>query len=137
MADKKGSFDFTLVTTIIVGILLIFVGISGFDSRVGDDLIRPLTQDLLDKNEALIYIVCGLAAISGLGIIVCQFVSGMPPVINKVCGIVAVVFWALIIVSRDILPIDDKSFLFVIRDFSLDLLILAAILQSTIFSSKN
>ncbi|MBR6084200.1 MAG: hypothetical protein IKP61_01095 [Spirochaetales bacterium] len=137
MADKKVSFDFSVITTVLVGILLVFVGISGFDSRVGDDLIRPLTQELLSKNEALIYIVCGLAAVSGLGILVCKFVSGMPPVVDKVCGIVAVAFWVLIIIARDVLPIDKKTFLLVIRDFSLDLLILAAILQSTIFSSKN
>ena len=135
MADKKVSFDFSVITTILVGILLIFVGISGFDSKLGDDLVRPLVKFL--SEEAFIYIVFGLAAISGVGIIVCQFVSGMPPVIGKVCGIIAIAFWALIIFLRDIAQFDDRAFLLVIRDLSLDLIVLSAILQATFFSSKN
>ena len=135
MADKKASFDFGVVTTVLVGLLLIFVGISGFDSKLGDDLVRPLVKFL--DEEAFIYIVFGLAAVSGIGIITCQFVSGMPPVIKTVSGIIAVVFWALIIFLRDIAQFDDRAFMLVIRDLSLDLIVLAAILQATIFSSKN
>ena len=135
MADKKVSFDFGVVITVLVGLLLIFVGISGFDSKLGDDLVRPLVNFL--DEEAFIYIVFGLAAIAGVGIITCQFVSGMPPVINKVCGIIAIAFWALIIFLRDIAQFDDRAFMLVIRDLSLDLIVLAAILQATIFSSKN
>lgn len=135
MADKKVSFDFGVITTVLVGLLLIFVGISGFDSKLGDDLVRPLVKFL--DEEAFIYIVFGLAAIAGVGIITCQFVPGMPPVIKTVCGIIAIVFWALIIFLRDIAQFDDRAFMLVIRDLSLDLIVLAAILQSTIFSSKN
>lgn len=135
MADKKVSFDFGVVITVLVGLLLIFVGISGFDSKLGDDLVRPLVKFL--DEEAFIYIVFGLAAIAGVGIITCQFVPGMPPVIKTVCGIIAIVFWALIIFLRDIAQFDDRAFMLVIRDLSLDLIVLAAILQSTIFSSKN
>lgn len=135
MADKKVSFDFGVITTVLVGLLLVFVGISGFDSKLGDDLVRPLVKFL--DEEAFIYIVFGLATIAGVGIITCQFVPGMPPVVKTVCGIVAIVFWALIIFLRDIAQFDDRAFMLVIRDLSLDLIVLAAILQSTIFSSKN
>ena len=135
MADKKVSFDFGVITTVLVGLLLIFVGISGFDSKLGDDLVRPLVEFL--DEEAFIYIVFGLAAIAGVGIITGQFVPGMPPVIKTVCGIIAIIFWALIIFLRDIAQFDDRAFMLVIRDLSLDLIVLAAILQSTIFSSKN
>ncbi|MBR4120345.1 MAG: hypothetical protein IKX15_01990 [Spirochaetales bacterium] len=135
MADKKVSFDFGVIITVLVGILLIFAGISGFDSKLGDDLVRPLVKFL--DEEAFIYIVFGLAAISGVGIIVCQFVSGMPPVISKVCGIIALAFWGLIIFLRDIAQFDDRAFMLVIRDLALDLIVLAAILQSTFCGSKN
>ena len=134
MAEKK-SFDFTVITTILVGLLLIFAGISGFDSKLGDDLVRPLVKFL--DEEAFIYIVFGLAAVAGIGIITCQFVSGMPPVIKTVSGIIAIVFWGLIIFLRDIAQFDDMAFMLVIRNLALDLLVLAAILQATIFSSKN
>jgi len=134
MAEKK-SFDFAVVTTILVGLLLIFAGISGFDSKLGDDLVRPLVKFL--DEEAFIYIVFGLAAVAGIGIITCQFVSGMPPVIKTVSGIIAIVFWGLIIFLRDIAQFDDMAFMLVIRNLALDLLVLAAILQATIFSSKN
>ena len=135
MGDKKGSFDFSVITTLLVGILLVFVGISGFDSKLGDDLVRPLVKFL--DEEAFIYIVFGLAAVSGVGIIVCQFVSGMPPVISKVCGIIAIAFWGLIIFLRDISQFDDRAFMLVIRDLSLDLIVLSAILKATFFSSNN
>ena len=135
MADKKVSFDFGVIITVLVGILLIFAGISGFDSKLGDDLVRPLVKFL--SEEAFVYIVFGLAAIAGVGIIVCQFVSGMPPVIKTVCGIIAIVFWGLIIFLRDIAQFDDRAFMLVIRDLCLDLIVLAAILQSTILSNKN
>ena len=135
MADKKVSFDFGVVITVLVGLLLIFVGISGFDSKLGDDLVRPLVKFL--DEEAFIYIVFGLAAVAGIGIITCQFVSGMPSVIKTVCGIIAIVFWGLIIFLRDIAQFDDRAFMLVIRDLSLDLIVLAAILQATIFSGKN
>ena len=134
MAEKK-TFDFAVVTTILVGLLLIFAGISGFDSKLGDDLVRPLVKFL--DEEAFIYIVFGLAAVAGIGIITCQFVSGMPPVIKTVSGIIAIVFWGLIIFLRDIAQFDDMAFMLVIRNLALDLLVLAAILQATIFSSKN
>jgi hypothetical protein len=134
MAEKK-SFDFTVITTILVGLLLIFAGISGFDSKLGDDLVRPLVRFL--DEEAFVYIVFGLAAVAGIGIITCQFVSGMPPVIKTVSGIIAIVFWGLIIFLRDIAQFDDMAFMLVIRNLALDLLVLAAILQATIFSSKN
>ena len=134
MAEKK-SFDFAVVTTILVGLLLIFAGISGFDSKLGDDLVRPLVKFL--DEEAFVYIVFGLAAVAGIGIITCQFVSGMPPVIKTVSGIIAIVFWGLIIFLRDIAQFDDMAFMLVIRNLALDLLVLAAILQATIFSSKN
>ena len=132
---EKNSFDFAVVTTILVGLLLIFAGISGFDSKLGDDLVRPLVKFL--DEEAFIYIVFGLAAVAGIGIITCQFVSGMPPVIKTVSGIIAIVFWGLIIFLRDIAQFDDMAFMLVIRNLALDLLVLAAILQATIFSSKN
>ena len=135
MADKKVSFDFSVIATVLVGILLIFAGISGFDSKLGDDLVRPLVKFL--SEEALVYIVFGLVAIAGVGIIVCQFVSGMPAVVKTVCGIVAIVFWGLIIFLRDIAQFDDRAFILVIRDLALDLIVLSVILQATFFSGKN
>ena len=135
MADKKVSFDFTVIATVLVGILLIFAGISGFDSKLGDDLVRPLVKFL--SEEAFVYIVFGLAAIAGVGIIVCQFVGGMPAVVKTVCGIIAVVFWGLIIFLRDIAQFDDRAFMLVIRDLALDLIVLSVILQATFFSGKN
>ena len=134
MADKKVSFDFGVVITVLVGLLLIFVGISGFDSKLGDDLVRPLVNFL--DEEAFIYIVFGLAAVSGIGIITCQFVSGMPPVIKTVSGIIAVVFWALVIVFKDIARLSDYEMVDFVQSFIIDLLIFFAILQSTLFS-KN
>ena len=141
MADKKVSFDFAVVTTILVAVLLIFLGLSGFNRSWTDNFTGSFTEPLFDvlKEDALIYIVCGLVAAAGLGIITCQFVSGMPPVIKTVSSIIALVFWALIIIFRDIAELDTigKNFVGFISNLSVDLIILSAILQSTFFGSKN
>ncbi len=61
----------------------------------------------------------------------------MPAVVKTVCGIVAIVFWGLIIFLRDIAQFDDRAFILVIRDLALDLIVLSVILQATFFSGKN
>lgn len=136
MADsKKVSFDFALITKVLVGLMLVFMGIAGFINTRGTSFTRPLFNFL--DEDAFIYIVSGVIALAGLGIIIAQFLPGLPPYIGTISGIVAVVFWILVIIFRDIAQLDDKDFVDFIQDLAIDLIILIAIAQSTVLSKKN
>ena len=141
MANKNVSFDFSLISKIIVGVLLICLGITGFISyNHPGDFTDNLYGTLLGNNEALIYIVSTVILLAGAGIIVAHFVSGMPPVVGSVCGIVAVVFWILVIIYKDFYKLnlgDGEKFIAFLQSFAVDITILIAILQATIFGSKD
>ena len=70
MAEKKVSFDFALITKVLVGLMLVFMGIAGFINTRG----TSFTYDLFDflDQDAFIYIVAALITLSGLGIILSQ-----------------------------------------------------------------
>ena len=135
MAEKKVSFDFALITKVLVGLMLVFMGISGFISTRG----TSFTYDLFDflDQDAFIYIVAALIALSGLGIILSQFLPGLPSYIGTTSGIVAFVFWILVIIFRDITKLDDKDFVDFIQDLAVDLIILISIAQATVLSNKK
>ena len=136
MADsKKVSFDFALITKVLVGLMLVFMGIAGLIDTRGTSFTRPL-YNFLDE-DAFIYIVAAVIALAGLGIIIAQFLPGLRSYIGTVSGIVAVVFWILVIIFRDIAQLDDKDFVDFIQDLAIDLIILIAIAQSTVLSKKN
>ena len=141
MANKSVSFDFAVITKIIVGVLLICLGITGFISyKHPGEFTNNLYNQLLGSNEALIYIISTVVLLAGAGIIVAHFVSGMPPVIGKVCGIVAVVFWVLVIIYNDFyqLKIDKlEEIIDFLQSFAVDVTILIAVLQSTVLSKKE
>ncbi len=135
MADsKKATIDFALITKVLVGLMIMFMGIAGFIDTRGTTFTRPLF-DFLDE-DAFIYIVSALIAIAGLGIVVAQFVKGMPPVVGTVSGIVALVFWVLVIIFRDITKLDDVEFVEFVQNLAVDLIILIAVLQATVMSKK-
>ena len=79
MADsKKATIDFAVITKVLVGLMLIFMGIAGLVNTRGTDFTRPLFNFL--DEEAFIYIVSVLVAVAGLGLIAavaqageCQF----------------------------------------------------------------
>ena len=136
MADsKKVSFDFAVITKVLVGLLLVFMGIAGFIDTRGTSFTRPL-YNFLDE-DAFIYIVAAVTALAGLGIIIAQFLPGLPTYIGTISGIVAVVLWILIIIFRDITKLDDKDFVDFIQDLAIDLIILIAIAQATVLSKKK
>ena len=135
MANKKSTqFDFAVFTKILVGILLVFMGIAGFISTRGTLFTRPFFKFL--GEDAFIYIVSAIVALAGVGILADQFVSGLPAKVGVVSGIVAVVFWAFIILFKDITSIGDYELVDFVQSIIVDLLIFFAILQSTIFSNK-
>ena len=133
--SKSASFDFGFFTKICVGILLAFMGIAGFISTRGTDFTRPLFRFL--SEDAFIYIVSAVVALAGVGILLEDLVKGMPPVVGKVSGIVAVVFWALVILFKDITTLGDVEMVDFVQSLIVDLLIFFAILQSTLLSSKK
>ena len=135
MAEKKVSFDFALITKILVGLMLVFMGIAGFINTRGTSFTYGL-YDFLDQ-DAFIYIVAALIALSGLGIILSQFLPGLPSYIGTTSGIVAFVFWILVIIFRDITKLDDKDFVDFIQDLAIDLIILISIAQATVLSNKK
>ena len=123
MANNKNTqFDFGVITKRLVGILLVFMGIAGFIKFLGED--------------AFIYIVSGIVALAGVGIFFDKLIAGMPAKIGVISGIIAVVFWALVIVFKDIARLSDYEMVDFVQSFIIDLLIFFAILQSTLFS-KN
>lgn len=135
MANNKSTqFDFGVVTKRLVGILLVFMGIAGFISTRGTDFTRPLFKFL--GEDAFIYIVSGIVALAGVGIFMDKLISGMPEKIGVISGIIAVVFWALVIVFKDIAKLSDYEMVDFVQSFIIDLLIFFAILQSTLLS-KN
>ncbi len=135
MADsKKATIDFAVITKILVGLMILFMGIAGLIDTRGTTFTRPLFNFL--DEEAFIYIVSALIAIAGLGIVVAQFVKGMPPVVGTVSGIVALVFWVLVIIFRDITKLDDVEFVEFVQNLAVDLIILIAVLQATVMSKK-
>ena len=141
MANKNVSFDFAVITKIIVGVLLICLGITGFISyKNPGEFTSNFYNQLLGSNEALIYIVSTVVLLAGAGIIVAHFVSGMPPVIGKVCGIVAVVFWVLVIIYKDFYKLnigDGEKIIGFLQSLAVDVTILIAVLQSTVLSKKE
>ena len=135
MANNKNTqFDFGVITKRLVGILLAFMGIAGFISTRGTDFTRPLFKFL--GEDAFIYIVSGIVALAGVGIFFDKLIAGMPAKIGVISGIIAVVFWALVIVFKDIARLSDYEMVDFVQSFIIDLLIFFAILQSTLFS-KN
>ena len=76
-------------------------------------------------------------ALAGVGIFVDGLVKGMPAQVGTISGIVAVVFWALIILFKDITTLGDVEMVDFVQSIIVDLLIFFAILQSTILSSKK
>ena len=134
MANNNTQFDFSVITKRLVGILLTFMGIAGFISTRGTEFTRPLFKFL--SEDAFIYIVSGVVALAGVGIFCDQLIKGMPDQVGKISGIVAVVFWALVIVFKDIARLSDYEMVDFVQSFIIDLLIFFAILQSTLFSKK-
>ncbi len=135
MADsKKATIDFAVITKILVGLMLIFMGIAGLVDTRGTEFTRPLFNFL--DEEAFIYIVAVLVAVAGLGLIAAQFISGMPKMVGVVSGIVALVFWILVIIFRDITKLDDLEFIDFVQNIAIDLIILIAVIQSTVLSKK-
>ena len=135
MADsKKATIDFAVITKVLVGLMLIFMGISGLVNTRGTDFTRPLFNFL--DEEAFIYIVSVLVAVAGLGLIAAQFIPGLPKMVGVVSGIVALVFWILVIIFRDITKLDDLEFIDFVQNIAIDLIILIAVVQSTVLSKK-
>jgi len=135
MADsKKATIDFAVVTKILVGLMLIFMGISGMVDTRGTEFTRPLFNFL--DEEAFIIIVSILVALSGLGLLAAQFIPGMPKMVGTISGIVALIFWVLIIIFRDITKLDDIEFIEFVQNIAVDLIILIAVVQSTVLSKK-
>ena len=133
MAEKKASFSFASVTSCIVGILLLFMGIAGFINTRGTGFTYGLFHFL--KEDAFIYIVSGIVAVAGLVLACEQFVKGLPAQVGTISGIVAVVFWVLVIVFKDITTLGDVEFVDFVQNIIVDLLIFFAILQSTVLKS--
>lgn len=135
MANSKSvSFNVSSITKLLVALLLIFMGISGFISTRGTAFTAELF-DFLDE-DAFIYIVSALVAIAGLGLICANTISGMPAQIGTVSGIVAIVFWILVIVFKDITTLGDVEFVDFVQSVAVDAIILIAILESTVGSKK-
>ena len=78
----------------------------------------------------------GIVALAGVGIFMDKLIAGMPEKIGVISGIIAVVFWALVIVFKDIARLSDYEMVDFVQSFIIDLLIFFAILQSTLLS-KN
>ncbi|MBO4393502.1 MAG: hypothetical protein J5800_04080 [Spirochaetales bacterium] len=133
--SKSASFDFGVITKRLVGILLAFMGIAGFISTRGTDFTRPLFKFL--SEDAFIYIVSAVVALAGVGIFVDGLIKGMPAQVGAISGIVAVVFWALVILFKDITTLGDVEMVDFVQSIIVDLLIFFAILQSTILGSKK
>ena len=135
MADsKKATINFAVVTKVLVGLMLIFMGIAGLVNTRGTEFTRPLFNFL--DEDAFIYIVSILVAVSGLGLIAAQFIPGMPSMVGTISGIVALVFWILVIIFRDITKLDDVEFIEFVQNIAIDLIILIAVVQSTVLSKK-
>ncbi len=135
MADsKKATIDFATVTKILVGLMLVFMGIAGLVNTRGTEFTRPLFRFL--DEDAFIIIVSILVALSGIGLLADQFIPGMPKMVGRISGIVAVVFWVLIIIFRDITQLDDIEFIEFVQNISVDLIILIEVVQSTVLSKK-
>ena len=133
MAESKASFNFASVTKFIVGILLLFMGLAGFINTRGTGFTHGLFKFL--DEDAFIYIVSGVVAVAGL-VLACEpFIKGFPAQIGTVSGIVAVVFWVLVIVFKDITTLGDVEFVDFVQNVIVDLLIFFAILQSTVLKS--
>ena len=131
MANKTTTqFDFAVFTKILVGILLTFMGIAGFISTRGTEFTRPFFRFL--GEDAFIYIVSAIVALSGVGIAADQIIKGMPARVGVISGIIAVVFWAFIILFKDITRIGDYELVDFVQSIIDDILIFFAILQSTI-----
>ena len=136
MADsKKVTFDFALITKVLVGCMLLFMGIAGFISTRGTSFTRPLFKFL--DEDAFIYIASGLVSLAGLGILVSQFLPGLPSYIGSVSGVIAMVFWIAVIIFKDITGIGDMEFIDFIQSIAVDLIILIAVAQSTVLSRKK
>ena len=135
MADsKKATINFAVVTKVLVGLMLIFMGIAGLVNTRGTEFTRPLFNFL--DEDAFIYIVSILVAVSGLRLIAAQFIPGMPSMVGTISGIVALVFWILVIIFRDITKLDDVEFIEFVQNIAIDLIILIAVAQSTVLSKK-
>ncbi len=133
--SKSASFDFGVITKRLVGILLAFMGIAGFISTRGTGFTRPLFKFL--GEDAFIYIVSAIVALAGVGIFIDGLVKGMPAQVGTISGIVAVVFWALVILFKDITTLGDVEMVDFVQSIIVDVLIFFAILQSTLLSSKK
>ena len=135
MADsKKITFDFTVITKVLVACMLVFMGIAGFISTRGTSFTHPLFSFL--NEDAFIYIVSGLVAVAGLGILMAQFLPGLPSYIGTVSGIIALIFWIAVVFFKDIAEIGDAEFIDFIQSIAIDLIILIAVAQSTVLSKK-
>jgi hypothetical protein len=134
MAKKSVTFDVSMITKVLVALLLIFIGISGFISTRGTDFTRGLFRFL--SEDAFIYIVSAIVAIAGLGLLAANFISGMPAQVGSVSGIIAIAFWVMVIVFKDITTLGDVEMVDFVQSIAVDAIILIAILESTVGSKK-
>lgn len=131
MGNTSKGFDFGAVTKVLVALLLLFMGISGFISTRGTDYTKPVF-DIFDE-DAITYILCGILSLSGVGMLLPMFMKGLPSSIEGACKIVALVFWVVVIVFKDIIPLfdglDAEDFIEWIQVFAVDFILLMAVVQ--------